>query len=418
MILQVDTMRIYNTVIVGGGASGILAAIYLNDSNSILLEKNNILGKKMLITGGGRCNITNNASFNEYMKCYYNSGNYYRQAFTNFFNEDIIRLLEDNDCMTKVEENNRVFPISDDSKTVVTTLVNILKKSDTPFELNAKVVNITKEDDCFIIEYNDKHVKSRNVILSTGSCSYPKTGSNGDGYVFAKKLGHDIPENMGGLCPVEIEEKWITRLQGITMDVNLEIKADNKRIVKDYASLLFTHKGLSGHSILDNSMKIESNIRKKRKVSVFIDFADDYSYEQLDKTLQDDFKSNPKKHLKVYLHKYLPKNMTSIFLEAIGIDDKTLNQTTKQDRIGIRDNLKRLQLTIKRVCLEDAIVENSGIRQKEVDPNTFESKIVPGLYVTGELIEGCGICGGFNLQKAFSTGVLAACSIKGRHLND
>lgn len=409
-------MNTYNTVVVGGGASGILAAIYLNDSKSILLEKNNIFGKKMLITGGGRCNITNNASFNEYMKCYYNSGNYYRQAFNNFFNEDIIKLLEYNDCKTKVEENNRVFPVSDDSKTVVDCLVNILKKSKTKFRLNSKVHNITKKEDCFIIEYNDETIKTKNVILSTGSDSFPETGSNGDGYRFAKGLGHEIPENMGGLCPVEIEEEWIRKLQGITMEVNLEIKADNKRIVKDSASLLFTHKGVSGHCILDNSMNIESNLRKNRKVVIYLDLAAGYSYEQLDAILQDDFKNNPKKHLRVYLHKYLPKNMTEVFLEAIDIDDNSLNQTTKQDRIRIRDNLKKMKITVKRVCLEDAIVENSGIMQKEIDPNTCESKIVPNLYITGELIEGCGICGGFNLQKAFSTGVLAACSINGRCL--
>ncbi len=411
-------MKLYNTVIVGGGASGILAAIYLNDSNSILLEKNNILAKKMLITGGGRCNITNNASFNEYMKCYYNSGNYYRQAFTNFFNKDIIRLLEENNCKTKVEEDNKVFPVSDSSKTVVNTLIDVLKKSNTKFQLNCRVTEINKIDGHFIINYNGKKIKSRNVILSTGSSSFPSTGSNGDGYLFAEKLGHDIPDTMGGLCPIEIEEKWINKLQGITVDVDIEIKADNKRMVKDHASLLFTHKGLSGHTILDNSMKIESSLRKNKKLMIFIDLAKDYSYEQLDKTLQDDFKNNPKKHLKGYLHKYLPKNMTSVFLDAVNIEDKTLNQTTKQDRIVIRDNLKKLKLNIKRVCLDEAIVENSGIRQKEVDPNTCESKIVPGLYITGELIEGCGICGGFNLQKAFSTGVLAACSINGRYLDD
>jgi predicted Rossmann fold flavoprotein len=327
-------------------------------------------------------------------------------------------LLEDNNCKTKIEEDNRVFPVSDDSKSVVDTLVKVLKKSNTKYQLGSKVTDISKSDNVFIIKYNGKKIKSRNVILATGSNSYPKTGSDGDGYLLAKKLGHDVPENIGGLCPIEIEEKWINKLQGITINVHLEIKADNKRIVKDHASLLFTHKGLSGHCILNNSMKIESNIRKKKKLIIYLDLADSYSYEQLDKTLQDDFKDNPKKHLKGYLHKYLPKNMTSVFLEAIAIEDKTLNQTTKQDRIVIRDNLKKLKLNIKRVCLEDAMVTNSGIKQKEIDPNTCESKIVNNLYITGELIEGCGICGGFNLQKAFSTGVLAACSINGSYLHD
>lgn len=405
-------MKYYNTVIVGGGASGILAAIYLDDSNSILLEKNNILGKKMLVTGGGRCNLTNNKSINEYVKSYYNSGNYYRQAFSNFFNEDIVRLLEDNDCRTKVEDNGRVFPVSDKSENVVDTLVQVLKKKNTKYQLNSKVTSITRENDCFIIKYNDKRIKSKNVILSTGSNCYPKTGSNGDGYRFLESLGHNLSRNMGGLCPVEIEERWINNLQGITINVNLEVKADNKRILKDEASLLFTHNGLSGHCILDNSMKIESNLRKNKKVVIYLDLAGDYSYEELDETLQDDFKNNPKKHLKGYLHKYLPRNMTGVFMDAFDVEDKSLNQITKHDRMIIRDNLKRLKLTVKRVCQEDAMVENGGVKQKEINPNTCESRIIPHLYITGELIEGCGICGGFNLQKAYSTGVLAACSIR------
>lgn len=410
-------MKFFNTVIVGGGASGILAAIYLDDKNSLLLERNDKLGKKILITGGGRCNITNNATFNEYMKSYYNSGNYYRPAFTNFFNNDIINLLEENNCKTKIEENNRVFPVSDSAKSVVKTLIHILNNKNTRYELNSNVTDITKKENYFIVEYNNnRKVKTKNVILSTGGSSYPKTGSDGSGYEFARKLGHNMPEKIGGLCPIEIEEKWINNLQGITITCDIQVKSDNKSIIKDSGSILFTHNGLSGYPILNNSMKIESHLRKNREVVIYLDLASDYSHELLDKTLQEDFKNNPKKHLKTYLHKYLPKNMTSIFLEHLEIENVTLNQATKHQRILIKDNLKKTKLSIKRVCLEDAIVTNSGIKQKEIDPNTCESKVVENLYITGELIEGCGICGGFNLQKAFSTGVLAATSIRNKEL--
>lgn len=407
-------MKFYNTVIVGGGASGILAGIFLDDKNTILLEKNNILAKKMLITGGGRCNFTNDSSFKEYMNNYYKKGNYYRPAFDNFFKEDIINLLEDNGCKTKIEEDKRVFPTSDNSKSVVNTLVRILSKSNTYYQVNSNVKSISKENDLFVIRYNDKTIKAKNVILATGSNAYPKTGSNGDGYRFAKKLGHNPTENMGGLCPIEIEEKWINKLQGISIKVMLEIKADNKRIAKDEGSIMFTHNGLSGHPILDNSMKIENNLRKNKNVVIYLDLAGKYSYESLDKTLQEDFKNNPKKHLKGYLHKYLPKNMTREFLEYLKIEDVTLNQTKKQDRVVIRDNLKKLKLSVRKVLQEDAMVQNGGIKQKEINPDTCESKIVPNLYITGEMIEGCGICGGYNLQKAFSTGALAARSINER----
>ena len=281
------------------------------------------------------------------------------------------------------------------------------------FNQMANSLDKTRKKMNILVISNDKDalIKAKNIILATGSSAYPKTGSSGDGYTLAKNLGHNTTKNMGGLCPVEIKEKWINKLKGITITTKIEIKANNKKIANSDASLLFTHKGLSGYAILDNSMKIESNLRKNKEVTILIDLARDYSYEELDRTLQEDFKNNPKKHLKGYLHKYIPKNMCNVLIKHLNIEDKTLNQITKQERVIIRDNLKKIKLTVLRVCQEDAIVQNSGILQKEIDPNTLESRVVPNLYITGELIEGCGICGGFNLQKAFSTGVLAACSI-------
>ena len=411
-------MRTYNTVIIGGGAGGILAGIYINDKNTILLEKNDILGKKLLMTGGGRCNITNNRPINEYIKKYYNSGNFYRDAFNTFFNKDIIKLLEDNGCKTKIEEDERVFPKSDKSKTVVNTLTYLLNKSDTYYQLNSNVTKIEKKDD-FIINYNDKQIKSKHVILATGGTSYPETGSTGDGYDFAVKLGHKKTKNMGGLCPIKIKETWIRQLQGISLKVKLEIKTNKKSIVKDKGSIIFTHNGISGFVILDNSMEIEKHLRKNQNVIVNLDLVEDYDYETLDKKLQQDFNKYPTRSLKRYLHEYLPKNMTGVFLKELSIDEtKTLNQITKKERIKIRDHLKRLQLTVTDVIETQAMVTNSGIKRKEINPSTFESKIVNNLFIIGELIEGCGQCGGYNLQKAFSTGVLAAKTINERLKND
>lgn len=406
-------MNTYNTVIVGGGAGGILSGIYLDDGNSVILEKNDELGRKILLTGGGRCNLTNNSTLKEYIQCYYNTGKYYRKAFSTFFNRDIIKLLEDNGCKTKTENDNRVFPESDNARDVVNTLTEILENSNTQYKLNSTVKSITRADGLFRIVYNEnKVIESRNIILATGGNSYPKTGSAGDGKKFAVKLGHTKTGNMGGLCPIKIGEKWIRRLQGISVDVSIEIKSGKKSLVKTSGSVMFTHNGLSGFAILDSSMIIEKYLHKNQNVTINLDFIPDHSYESLDKTLRDDFDSHPTWHLKRYLHKYLPKNMVEVFLEELSIQNRKLNQVTRKERILIRDNLKRTVLTVTAVLENESMVTNSGIKQKEINPDTFESRIVPNLYIVGELVEGCGICGGYNLQKAFSTGVLAASSIK------
>lgn len=408
-------MKNYNTVIIGGGASGILAGIYLDDSNSILLEQNEKLGKKMLITGGGRCNVTNNSSFNDFMKNYYNKGNYYRPAFNLFFNNDIMKLLDDNECPVKVEEDKRVFPVSDKSESVVDCLTRLLDKSDTKYKLNSKVKNIAKKDDKFLVEYNDNTIVCKNIILSTGGLTYSHTGCDGSGYDMAVNLGHRRTDFMGGLSPIITKEKWTKNIQGITLNVPIEIKANKKSITKTEGSVIFTHNGLSGFPILDNSMNIKKHLLKKENVVVYFDLARNYSYEDLDSKLQKDFVEYSNQGLKRYLHNFLPKNMTGIFLEYLNIDaDTKLNQVTKKDRLKIRDNLKRLEFTVDDIVEEESMVTNSGIKQKEIDPNTCQSRIVDNLYIVGELIEGCGICGGYNLQKAFSTGVLAACSIKKR----
>jgi predicted Rossmann fold flavoprotein len=406
-------MKTYNTVIIGGGASGILAAIYLNDKNSLLLEKNNTLGKKILITGGGRCNLTNNANFKEYIKKYFGTGNYYRPAFNTFFKQDIIKLLEDNGCKTKEEDNKRIFPESDKSKTVVDTLTTILNLKDTKYKLNCNVNSVSKNDEYFLIEYNNNQkIKSKNIIISTGGLSYPKTGSTGDGHKIATTLGHTKTKFMAGLSPIALKEKWIRPLQGTTIDVSIEIKNSDKSLIKDKGSIVFTQQGISGFVVLDNSMTIAQNLTKYNTLQLNMDLADHYNYEELDKKLQKDFEKQTNIGLKRYLHKYMPKRMTTHFLNYLNIpEDTILNQVTRKQRIHIRDALKRLEFTITNVLEKESMVTNSGIKHSEIDPNTLESKIVKNLYFTGEIIEGCGICGGFNLQKAFSTGVLAAQSI-------
>lgn len=410
-------MQTYNTVIVGGGASGMLAAIELDDKKSLLVEKNSQLGRKILITGGGRCNITNKAPIKEFVRNYNGNGNYYRGAFNQFFNDDIIKLLEDNGCKTKIEKKKQVFPTTDDAKDVNDTLISLIKKSNTKYKLNCNITDITKEDDYFILKTSSNETfKAANVILATGSDVYKNTGSNGDGERFATKLGHTKPGDIVGLAPVATKEGWTYKLQGIAVDVKIEIKADKKSLIKDdNASIMFTHNGLSGHIILDSSMQINEMLNKDKKVTIHLDFAGNLNYEQLDMKLQEDFSQYKKQGLKRYLHTYMPRNMVEVFLEHLDIEpDTILNQVTKKQRNKLKDALKNTILTVESVLKKQAMVKDSGIAQSEIDPNSFESKIVENLYITGELVEGSGKCGGFNLQKAFSTGVVAARTIKER----
>lgn len=410
-------MKNYNTAIIGAGASGLIAAIKLDDPRSILLEKNNVLGKKILITGGGRCNITNTSPLKDYIKSYYPNGNYYHEAFSTFFYDDIIELLESNGCKTKIEDEHKVFPTTDSAKTVNNTLIKILQECNTNYKTKTNVNKIKKENDHFIITYNGKtKIRADNVILATGSSAYPRTGSDGSGAKLAESMGHSKTPFIAALAPVKIKEDWINNLQGITVEAKIEFKTDKKRISTQTGSIIFTHNGISGYPIFNESMKIDSEIKKDKTVKIYLDFIPSMNYENLDQKMQEDFKEHANWGLKRYLHEFLPKNMTPVFLKHLDIDETTiLNQVNKKQRNKIRDALKKTILTIDKVLDDQAMVENSGIPQKEIDPNSCMSKIVENLYITGELIEGCGICGGFNLQKAYSTGALAAKSIKEKH---
>ena len=398
-------MKVYDTIIIGGGPAGVICGIHL-EGNNLLLEKNDALLKKMTITGGGRCNLTNNATLEEYMQSYYGNGKYYRNAFCNFFNKDIINLLEENDCKTKVEENKRVFPVTDKSTSVTKTLIKLLEKSDTKFSINSRVTSIKKEDNLFNICINGKTiVKSKNLVLACGGNCYVPDNTGNDGYALAKSLGHHSSQQMGGLSPVTVKEKWTKKLQGITVNVKIEIKADKKRLNTSRGSIIFTHDGLSGFPILDNSMQIEKHLRKNQNVIINLDLCEKYSYDELDLYLRETFDKNTNKKVKTCISTLVAKKISKVLLEQLKIDpEKIANQVTRKERIKIRDLLKRLTFTVDKVKQEDSMVTNSGIKRKEINPNTFESKITDDLYIIGELIEGCGICGGFNLQQAYSTG--------------
>ncbi|MDO5851872.1 MAG: aminoacetone oxidase family FAD-binding enzyme [Methanobacteriaceae archaeon] len=407
-------MKEYNTIIIGGGPAGIIANILLKNENTILLEQNDTLGKKLLLTGNQRCNLTNHSNLKTFIKSFRKAGNYYRPAFNNFFIEDLMNLIEDNGCPLKIEENNRVFPKSDDAKSVLDALYKSLDKTHKKYKYNAKVTNITKKEEKYLVEINNsEELLTRNILIATGGTAYPHTGSTGDGYKFAEKLGHSITNKTYGLAPLYIEEDWITQLQATVLEnKKIQVKTPEKRIINTEGTILFTHFGLSGPTILNISSQITKALETCDKVTIEIELVKT-GYDQLDKQLQKDFEEKPLIGLKKYLHKYLPPSMIECFCyDILKIEDyKILNQITKKERLLIRDTLKRLTVTTKKVAINTSMVSCGGISRKEINPNTLESNISPNIYFAGEIIEGCGLSGGFNLQQAFSTGALVAKTI-------
>ena len=410
-------------VIIGGGPAGMLSAIKsAQDGNDVtILEKMNTCGRKLLITGKGRCNITNAIEIDEFIKNIPGNGKFLYSAFQNFNNQDIIKLLEKEGVQTKVERGNRVFPTSDKSIDVLNALLKILRKLNVKIKTNTKVEEILVESNKVIgvLTEDNKKIEAEKVILATGGKSYPATGSTGDGYEIAKKLGHTITEIKGSLIPLKIYEVDTCReLQGLSLkNVKIHIKSENKKIYEDFGEMLFTHFGVSGPIILSASAVIlrQKNIKellKQQKIKLQIDFKPALTNEKLDARIQRDFEKAKNKQFKNSLNELLPQKLIPVIIEKTGINpDKQVNEITKTERLNLVALLKNFELTIKDFKeIEEAIVTAGGISVKEINPKTMESKLIKGLYFAGEIIDVDAYTGGFNLQIAYSTGYTAGMS--------
>lgn len=400
-------------VVIGGGPAGIIAACKASElgNDVTLVEKNDRLGKKILISGKGRCNITNNTDIEGLIENTPGNGNFLYSAFYTFSNADLIELLNRYGLETKVERGGRVFPVSDRAKDVVVTLEKYMKETGVKVLLNAPVAEIITSDGAVKgVKLKDgRKIDCDSVVLSTGGASYPGTGSTGDGYKIAKKLGHEIVKLRPSLVPLIVSEEWIGELQGLSLK-NVAVTLVNekgKKIYSDFGEMLFTHYGVSGPIILSSSRHILDYDFKG--VSLLIDLKPALAEEKLDERIQRDFEKFSRKQFKNSLDELLPQKLIPVVIDLSGISpDKFVNQITKEERRNLVKVLKNFKLTIIGARpIDEAIVTAGGISTNEINPSTMESKLVKGLFLAGEIIDIDAYTGGFNLTIAFSTGYLA-----------
>jgi predicted Rossmann fold flavoprotein len=406
-------MKNYDIAVIGAGPAGCMAAIRASQLGKkvILLERNDSIGHKLLLTGNGRCNLTNQAEMEVFLEKFARKGSFFRSAFTTFSNQDLMKFFRINGLEMKVEENGRVFPVTDKSKSVVEVLEISLDRVNVEVVYNYRLEHLRKDGSIFkLLSTKNTGIKASKVIIATGGSSYRRTGSTGDGFKLAGRLGHKTTPLKPGMVPLTVREEWVNSLKGISLErVGLTVVYGDKRRILSVGSLLFTHFGVSGPIILDKSHELVGILGKYGDFKLLIDFKPDKSREELENQLQDEFHRWGKRSLKKYLRIHLPQSLTTPVLEILSIDPiKKLNQISKKERLSILESLKSFPLTITgHLPLEKAMITCGGVSKQEINPNTMESRLVDGLHFAGEIISGCAPSGGYNLQQAFSTGYLA-----------
>ncbi len=416
-------------IVVGGGAAGMMAAISAARSGAdvTLLEKNEKTGKKIFITGKGRCNLTNACAQEDFFENVISNGKFLYSAFYRMDNRAVMDFFENAGCRLKVERGERVFPISDHSSDVISALNRQMAKERVKVCLNTCVEEILTESDLAEdgkeknqyrgrvkgVRLSDgRRMEADAVILATGGKSYDATGSTGDGYSFAGALGHTVKEIKPALVPFTVKEGWCMEMQGLALkNVSVQLKKDKKKIYEGFGEMLFTHFGVSGPLILSASSYY---VRKYAGTSVLltIDLKPALTREQLDKRLLRDFEENKNRQFKNALDGLLPTKMISVIIRLSGISqEKRVNEITREERSDLIECLKNLTLTVTGTRgFQEAIITQGGIHVKEINPSTMESKLVSGLYIAGEVLDLDAVTGGFNLQIAWSTGYLAGVS--------
>ncbi|WP_419651272.1 NAD(P)/FAD-dependent oxidoreductase [Veillonella atypica] len=406
-------------VVIGGGAAGLMAAVIAGREGAkvTLLEKMNYVGKKMGITGKGRCNITNACDMSDFIKNTPGNGKFLYGAYERFTNEDLLQLLHDAGLETKVERGGRVFPASDSALDVRNTFMKLMKHYGVDVHLEEPVKKLLVDDGVVTGVVTDKETYHADaVVIATGGKSYPATGSTGDGYILAAQVGHKITDIRPSLVPIVTEESWVKDLMGLSLrNVELSVVAKNKVQAKMFGEMMFTHFGITGPIVLSLSHTVGKLMRKKNigTIGLDINLKPALSPETLDKRLQKDFDLYSKKQLINGMKDLLPSRLIPLIIELAGIDpQKPINQISKEERQQIGYMLQHMPLIVKGLRpVEEAIVTAGGISLKEFNPKTMESKLVKGLYGAGEVLDIDAFTGGYNLQAAFSTGYVAAMHI-------
>ncbi|MEQ8175064.1 MAG: NAD(P)/FAD-dependent oxidoreductase [Syntrophomonadaceae bacterium] len=401
--------------VIGGGPAGIMAAgqAALDGAEVWLFEKKERIGRKLRITGNGRCNLTTSVDTDLLLKGFPGNGRFLYSAFSELSNWDLREFFHRRGLMTKVESGNRVFPVSDRAEDVVGVLFEYARGAGVKYMLSTPVLEILIQDARVAGLKTEKEVlEFEALVIATGGLSYPGTGSTGDGYGWARAAGHRIIEPRPGLIPLLVQEEWIGALQGLSLD---KVKAvaysdTGKRISEDCGELLFTHYGLSGPMILAMSHAIGERLFKYGPpVKIILDLEPDYDEKVLDELLQRIFKDNSRKILKNALGDLLPPKLIPVVIELSGIKaDKECHQVNRSERQELEKQLKEFTLTVVGLRpIAEAIVTAGGVDVKQVNPRTMESKLVKGLFFAGEVLDVDGLTGGYNLQAAFSTGYVA-----------
>jgi len=403
-----------SVVVIGGGPAGMMAAIVAASRGKkvILVEKNSSLGKKLLITGKGRCNITNNCDISEFIPNVPVNGSFLYSAFYTFSNTDLISMLNKAGLETKVERGERVFPVTDKAADVLKALMRLLKHYDVKV-VSACVTEIKSDgNDKIVVVNKNKIIKCSSVVIATGGVSYPRTGSTGDGYSFAKAMGHSITPIKPSLVPMCVKSPYIAQLMGLSLkNISIKVFENTKCIYEDFGEMLFTHYGLSGPVILSASSHMRDFDKNKYKIS--IDLKPALDFETLDRRILRDFEKGKNKIFSNSLGDLLPQKMIMPIVKLSGISpDKKVNEITKEERKRLVNLLKDLSFDVASLRpVSEAIITSGGVCVKQINPKTMESKLCPGVYFAGEVIDVDAYTGGFNLQIAFSTGYLAGINV-------
>ncbi len=409
-------------IVIGGGAAGMLAAIAAAEQGGrvTLLEQNEKLGKKIYITGKGRCNLTNASDMDTVRANVVRNPKFLYSAFSAFDNQDILRLLEEEGCPVKVERGNRAFPVSDHASDVIRALKQRMERLGVEIRLGARVTSLlckdgacagvrflqTEEKGAGSIKEGEQSLDAGAVIVATGGCSYPSCGSTGDGYRFAEETGHHLTDRRPALVPFETEETWVKELQGLSLrNVQIEIRREGKVLYREFGEMLFTHFGVSGPALLSAS----SVAGDKFPAGLHIDLKPALTREQLDRRILRDFSQAANKRLKNALDALYPAKLIPVFLKAGGLEgEKPVHEITREERARLLETTKNFSVTLTGLRgFAEAVITRGGVSVKDVHAGTMESKRVKGLYFAGEVLDVDALTGGYNLQIAWSTGYLA-----------
>ncbi|WP_195987913.1 NAD(P)/FAD-dependent oxidoreductase [Clostridium sp. D53t1_180928_C8] len=400
-------------IVIGAGPAGIMAAITASKNHEvILLDGNDRVGKKLFITGKGRCNVTNAKDISEFFDYIYGNPHFLYSSLYSFTNEDTINFFENQGIKLKTERGGRIFPLSDKSSDIIKGLSNGLKDSRVQVKLNSKVTNIISENNKIsgVIINDSEKIMGDHFIMATGGASYPLTGSRGEGQKFAEKLGHSIIDLKPSLVPIELNENWLKELMGLSLkNISLSILKNNKTVYKEQGEMLFTSYGISGPLVLKGSRFVKND----SKYTALLDLKPALETHELDKRIQKDFLKYQNKEFKNSLNDLLPQKIIPLIIRLSGIpEEKKVNVITKDERKNLVNLIKNIKMEIKGLRpIAEAIVTAGGVNTLEIDPSTMKSKLITNLSFAGEVIDVDAFTGGYNVQIALSTGYIAGSNI-------